>query len=406
MSAALHPWRVLAGWLLVAVALVVLGEVSGGTFVNDYRIPGAESQRAADLARDHMPGFGATSADIVLHVDSGTLRDPPRATAIRGMLDEVRRQPDVSAVGDPLAGLESADAAISPDGRTAIVTVRYSADIRDLTAQVYHRLNAAAEPVRGEGVAVEHRGIIIERAFEPEGGEAELIGLGVALLVLLIAFGSVVAAGLPILVAMPGLTAGTGLVLLAGSVVDVPTAAPLIAVMLGLGAGIDYALFVVTRFRTELAAGRPPVEAAGRAVATAGHAVVFAGGTVVVTILGLMFAGIPFIATLGLATAITIAVMVAAALTLLPALLGLLGHRVDRLRLPRGRRRAAPSLDPAATEGGGRGWARWGAHLNRRRCCRCVSAPPTTATSRRRGRSGAPTTRSRPGSGRGSTLLC
>lgn len=359
---AAHPWRTLAGWLLAAVALIVLGEASGGTFVNDYRIPGAESQRAADLARDHMPGFGATSADIVLHVDDGTLDAPARAAAIRRMLDTVRTQPDVSAVGDPFIDGEqaSADATVSPDGRTATVTVRYGKDIRDLTELVYHRLDAAAEPVRAEGVAVDHRGIIIERAFEPESGTAELVGLGVALLVLLIAFGSVVAAGLPILVALVGLTAGTGLVLLVGSVVDVPTAAPLLAVMLGLGAGIDYALFVVTRFRTELAAGHPPVEAAGRAVATAGHAVLFAGGTVVVAILGLVFAGIPFIATLGLATAITVAVMVIAAVTLLPALLGLLGHRVNRWRLFR----RAPRPDGIAVAGR---WARWGAHLTRRR---------------------------------------
>jgi RND superfamily putative drug exporter len=124
---AAHPWRTLAGWLLVAVALIALGEASGGTFVNDYRIPGAESQRAADLAREHVPGFGATSADIVLHTASGTLRDPQRAAAIRRMLDQVRAQPDVSAADDPLADGEQAgaDAAVSPDGRTATVTVRY-----------------------------------------------------------------------------------------------------------------------------------------------------------------------------------------------------------------------------------------------------------------------------------------
>jgi RND superfamily putative drug exporter len=244
--------------------------------------------------------------------------------------------------------------------------VRYGSDIRDLTAQVYHRLDAAAEPVRAEGVAVDFRGIIIERAFEPTSGTAELVGLGVALLVLLIAFGSVVAAGLPILVAIVGLAVGTGLVLLVAATVDVPTAAPLLAVMLGLGAGIDYALFVVTRFRSELAAGQPPVAAAGRAVATAGRAVVFAGGTVVVAILGLAFAGIPFIATLGAATAVTVAVMVLAAITLLPALLGLLGHRVNRWRL---RRRTRGTTAP---DGGG--WSRWGAHLNRHRLLYTVAA--------------------------------
>jgi RND superfamily putative drug exporter len=377
-----HPWRTISAWLLVAVALLALGQATGGTFVNDFRIPGAESQRAADLAREHFPAYGAASADIVWHAGTGTLRDPQRAAAIAGMLAGIRTQPDVTEVGDPLA----AGGLLSPDGRTATATVRYGREFGELTPAAYERLDRAADAVRSTGVTVDFRGPAVEIASEPETGSAELFGLGAALLVLLLAFGSVVAAGLPVAVALVGLVVGTALVLLAGALVDIPTSAPIVAVMLGLGAGIDYALFVLTRFRAHLADGLSPVAAAGRAVATAGHAVLFAGATVVVAILGLLFTGIPFVGAMGIAAALTVTVMMVAALTLLPALLGLLGRHVDRGRI--GRRRAtapapaaatapAPAAGTAAPAAGhaapvtapgvtGR-WDRWGEHLDRHR---------------------------------------
>lgn len=362
---AAHPWRTMAGWLLAAVAVVGLGQAVGGSFVNDFRVPGAESQRAADLARDHFPEYGAASADIVWHTDDATLREPAVAAAVGRMLAEIRRQPDVTYAENPLADPAdpSAGGLLSPDGRTAIGSVRYGKEVGELTAEAYHRLDTAAEPVRAHGVAVDFRGLVVELAFEPESGSAELVGLAAALLVLLVAFGSVVAAGLPIAVALAGLAVGTALVLLAGAVVDVPTAAPIVAVMLGIGAGVDYALFVVTRFRAELARGLAPVSAAGAAVATSGHAVLYAGGTVVLAILGLAFAGIPFIAAMGIAAAVVVAAMVIAALTLLPALLGLLGARVDSLRVTRAGRRAAAG-----------GWQRWAAHLGRHRAWYAVAA--------------------------------
>ena len=197
---------------------------------------------------------------------------------------------------------------ISDDGRTATSTVRYDRHAGDLGPQAFERLDEAAVAARAASIDVDFRGLVVDVAFEPTTGTAELLGLAAAAVVLLLSFGSVVAAGLPILVALVGRASGTALVLIAAVAVDIPTSAPIVAVMLGLGAGIDYALFVVTRFRTALAetatgpvtaAGRAtanapaadPVAAAGRATATAGHAVLFAGGTVVVAILGLLFTG-------------------------------------------------------------------------------------------------------------------
>ncbi|SCG47000.1 MMPL family transporter [Micromonospora halophytica] len=389
-----HPWRTLGLWLLAAVALIAVGQAVGGGFVNDFRIPGAESQRAADLARDAFPEYGAASAEVVWHSPDADLRTPERQAAIAAMTAAIHRQPGVTTVEDPFAG----QGVVAPDGRTAVGTVRYGQEPGDLGPEAYHRLDAAAGPVRGHGVDVTFRGLVVDLAFEPETGPAEAVGLGVALLVLLVAFGSAVAAGLPILVALAGLVVGTGLMLIAAATTEIPSAAPIVAVMLGLGAGIDYALFVVTRFRAALADGLPTVAAAGRAVATAGHAVLFAGATVVVAILGLLFTGIPFVGALGVAAALTVAAMMLAALTLLPALLGLLGPHVNRGRLPL-HPHHPPTPTPTSTglikkfaSGNGpdadrnflintggrgdwsRGWARWGWHLDRRRVAYGVGA--------------------------------
>ncbi|TDC71239.1 MMPL family transporter [Micromonospora sp. KC606] len=390
-TTAAHPWRTLALWLVGAVALITAGQTVGGGFVNDFRIPGAESQQAADLARNAFPEYGSASAEVVWHSPDRDLRAPDQRAAITAMTAAIRAQPGVSAVEDPLAG----QGVVSPDGRTAIGTVRYDRELGDLGPEAYHRLDAAAGPARAHGVQVTFRGLVVDLAFEPKTGPAEAVGLVVALLVLLVAFGSAVAAGLPILIALAGLVAGTGLMLVAAAVTEIPSAAPIVAVMLGLGAGIDYALFVVTRFRTALADGLPTVPAAGRAVATAGHAVLFAGATVVVAILGLLFTGIPFVGAMGVAAALTVAAMMLAALTLLPALLGLLGPHVNRWRLPLPARPAsrAPAPTPVVPAGpSGSGpdrlprtdsdtwgrdrtadpgpagwWARWGRHLDRHR---------------------------------------
>jgi RND superfamily putative drug exporter len=352
-TTARHPWRTIVAWLLAAVALLAVGQAAGGAFVNEFRIPGAESQQAVDLAQEHFPEFGATSADVVWHTKDGTLRDPARAAAVEQAVAAFQRLPDVRSAADPLTGQ------VSADGRTALSSVQYGKELGDLSGKDAKRLDDAAAAAREAGVEVEFRGLVVDLGSQPETSGTELIGVAAALVILLIAFGSVVAAGLPVVVAITGVLVGTAMVLIAGTGLDIPAIAPIVAIMLGLGAGVDYALFVVTRFRHYLASGVPKDEAAGRALATAGHAVLFAGATVVAAILGLLLTGVPFIGGMGVAAALTVTATMASALTLLPAVLGLLGHRVDGLRIGRRDGAAGPVAgEPGASGEPGR-WGRW-----------------------------------------------
>ncbi|MEU4472139.1 MMPL family transporter [Micromonospora sp. NPDC023888] len=354
-TTARRPWLTIAAWVVSVLALLGVAQASGGVFVNEFRIPGAESQRAVDLTQKHFAELGAASADVVWHSDSGTLRDPTRADAIRAVVADFAGQPDVRSAADPLA---EGGGQLSADGRTAISSVQYDRELGDLTAEQSERLDAAADRARAAGLTVEFRGLVVDLAATPETSGSELIGVGAALLILLLAFGSVVAAGLPVLVAVLGLMAGTALVLIAGTSMDIPAIAPIVAVMLGLGAGVDYALFVVTRFRHYLSTGMPKADAVGRALATAGHAVLFAGATVVAAILGLLLTGIPFIGGMGVAAALTVSMTMLAALTLLPAVLGLLGPKVNALRIGRRRKDAPVAGEPGAAQALG-GWGRW-----------------------------------------------
>jgi putative drug exporter of the RND superfamily len=351
--AARRHWWMVGVWLVVAAAVIGSSQRAGAAFTNDYRVPGVESQRAADLLLRSFPAMAGTDATVVFQAEGGVVREPQARAQIAAALAELRRQPHVVAVDDPLEA-----GTVSPDGTIAFATVRSDLQPGEVTPELFRRLDRAVEPARRAGLTVELRGAIVDVANQPETGAAELFGLAAAVLILLVAFGSVVAMGLPIGTALVGLLVGLSGVTLVGTLVDIPTVAPLLAVMIGIGVGVDYALFVVSRFRQGLAEGLTVPDAVGRANATAGQAVVFAGGTVVVAILGLWLTGIPFVGAMGLATAVVVAVAVLAAVTLLPALLGLVGRGIDRLRLPAlGRGRGA---GPARS-----GWTRWGRSVDR-----------------------------------------
>ena len=355
--AARRRWRVVAAWVVLAAAVIALGQTAGASFTNDYRVPGVESQRAADLLLRSFPAMAGADATVVFHAQRGTVRDPRAKAGIAATLAELRRQPHVAEVDDPL---DPRAGTVSPDGSVAFATIRSDLQPGEVTPEVFRRLDGAAGDARRAGLAVELRGAVVDVASQPETGVTELFGLTAAVLILLVAFGSVVAMGLPIGTALVGLLVGLSGVTLVGAVVDIPTVAPLLAVMIGIGVGIDYALFIVTRFRQGLADGLPVPEAAGRANATAGQSVVFAGGTVVIAILGLWLTGIPFVGAMGLATAVVVAVAVLAAVTLLPALLGVAGNRIDRLRLPALRRRDQGAGPARST------WTRWARTIDRR----------------------------------------
>jgi RND superfamily putative drug exporter len=357
---------VLVVWVLAVVAIGAVSRAAGGGFSDDFRVPGVESQRAHDLLRERFPEKATATAQVVLRVEDGTLRDERPAAAVRAALERVGDLPRVREAPDPIA-----TGALSADGRTALSQVGYDADVTDLGAVALDELDAELEPLREAGVTAEIGGELAQYAEQPETGTAELIGVLAAVVILLLAFGSVLAMGLPIGVALFGLGAGVSLVTLLGAVIDITTSTPTIASMIGIGVGIDYALFIVTRHRQHLVEGMTVEEAAGRANATSGQAVIFAGGTVVIAICGLALVGIPMVATMGYGAAITVAVMVAASVTLLPALLGFAGMRLASASLPWARRKEAHDAEwaerlerlgapPRRTR-----WERWGHHVAR-----------------------------------------
>jgi RND superfamily putative drug exporter len=307
-------------------------------------MPGTDSQQAADLLQRAGSDRDGLTAQVVVTPARGAFRDAAGARAALATLEvRLRRLPHVSGT----------TRALSPDGRVAVVRLQYPrvedarpADLKALE-RVLARSRTASSPLR-----IEAGGDLYGAFQQSAPGTGEIIGLVAAILVLVLAFGSLIAMALPIGTALLGLAAGIGSMSLLTYLVAVPTWVPQLGSMIGLGVGIDYALLLVTRHREHLAAGMDVEEAAGRAVATAGRAVLFAGGTVVIAILGLTVAGIPFLTAGGIAIALIVLVMVMASLTLVPAFLGLAGARI-------GRRRSAPA---AAL---GTRWERWGRHVAR-----------------------------------------
>ncbi|MEU6164710.1 MMPL family transporter [Streptomyces tanashiensis] len=379
-SAARHPWRVIAAWLIAATLAVLAAIAIGGRTADSMTAPGLDSQRAAQLIERAGTGQeGMTAQVVVTPLDDGaTFFDHGSArTALTRLQTEVQRLPHVLGTSEPARALDAGgDTAVrgglvSADGRIAVVRVQYpdqsrlSADDLDALVELGDRLRAEL-PLR-----IEMGGSLFYAFSDPDGGVSELIGLLAAATILFLAFGSLVAATLPIGMAVFGLTVGVATMTVLAGVTDVPTFAPVLGSMVGLGVGIDYALFVLARHREYLARGLDPREAAGRAVATAGRPVVFAGGTVVVSILGLAVANVPFMTVGGLAVSIVVLIMVLASVTLLPAFLGAAGPRLARAgRIGRALQSRKPSRlarrrDPAAGAAHAAGWRRWIGHVSR-----------------------------------------
>ena len=355
-SARNRRWVVVA-WILVIVGLFAGGKIAGGEMKDEFSLPGVEAQQATDLLKTSFPAFAGASAQVVFHSPEGTLSDPANAAALDnalaalGGLDHVVAPPPAATV------IRSADDTI------ALATVRYDGDSRELPDDTYTQLKSAVGPARDAGMQVEFGGEIPQAAERQPPSGAEGIGLLVAMVILLLAFGSVIAMGLPIGTALAGLGAGIALMTFLSAFIHLPSTTEALATMIGLGVGIDYALFIITRHRAGLQRGLTVEDAVGRAIATAGQSVVIAGGTVVIAIMGLAVAGIPMVTYMGLGAALVVAVMVIAALTLLPALIGFAGHNIDRFGIP-GMRRVSETRTRGA-DGKYHGWARWGHHVSR-----------------------------------------
>ncbi|MBB2740603.1 UNVERIFIED_ORG: RND superfamily putative drug exporter [Microbispora rosea subsp. rosea] len=338
--------RVAAVWLLLLVVLGLAAAAFHGPTGDKFAMPGTESQRALDALAKEFPQASGATGTIVVAASQGRKLD---AAAVAPVVKEAAAVPGVVAAMDPFRV-----GAVSADGRYALVQVQFDRGAKDVTdAQRAAYLKAGSSVA---GLRVEHGGEVLNAA--PEVGGSEGIGVVIAAVVLIVTFGSLVAAGMTLLNALIGVGAGMGGLFALSGLVELTSVTPVLALMLGLAVGIDYSLFITSRYRQFLAEGVAPEEAAGRAVGTAGSAVVFAGATVVIALAGLSVVGIPFLSVMGLAAAGTVAVAVLVALTLLPAFLSYAGARV----LPR-KQRTGENADS-----GGRGFGyTWGRVVTRLR---------------------------------------
>jgi RND superfamily putative drug exporter len=342
-AAAGHWKRSLAITTVVLVALGAASAAGGGGFVDNFRTPGTESQRAVDLLTQRFPSQSGDTATMVFALQRGSLRDGPKAAAIRRTVDTIERQPHVTGV-QPLQ--------LSRDSRIGFVTVQYDRPAQDLKRAPGRRLADVSAIGARAGIEVSRRGRVVDQAEQMAAPVGELIGLAVAVIVLTLVFRSVAAMLLTLIASLIALAGGLLLLRFGAAFTDFPSFAPTLGVMLGLGAGIDYALLIVGRYREHLAAGDDVPHAARVANATAGTSVVAAGSIVVVAIAGLLATGIPFVGRMGVGSAIVVASVAVGAITVLPTLMGAFARRLR----PRRPEVVAPS----------RAFSRWGERVVRR----------------------------------------
>ncbi|MFE1428802.1 MMPL family transporter [Streptomyces fungicidicus] len=362
--AALARWCVQRRLITVLLWLLALGGVSAGAFAagsaysNDYKVPGTESGRATQLLKEGFPDLGGDSDTVVWHTTSGSVRDPGVEQTMTRTLDRIDELPGVTAVSGPYDGQGAGR--ISADGHTAYATVTFADQSKDIDAGEAATVVETAKAAETDGLSVELSGSAVELSESAGGHTAEIVGVLVAALVLFLAFGSLAASLLPIATALVSVgTAYAGIVLL-GHVMTVADFAPMLGMLIGLGVGIDYALFIVTRHRRGLKRGLTVTEAATNAVATTGRAVVFAGATVCIALLGMLILRLNFLNGVAIAASLTVVLTVAASVTLLPALLSFIGMRALSRR--ERRRLAEHGPEPEVPTGFA---ARWSAFVER-----------------------------------------
>jgi RND superfamily putative drug exporter len=340
-ASARRPWVTIGAWA-VAVALVLgLAGTSGGAFVDDLNAPDSSSERAAQLLEERFPQAGDGTALAVFAAPEGTRLESRRA-AVAAALEEVAEVDHVTAVADPFAA-----GSVSADGRIGFATITFDQPATELGPEPVAALTDVLTHASTEDLAAELGGDASFINAETETSGAEAAGLLAALVILLVAFGTVTAALLPVALAVVAVGVGLGGIALLANAMNVSSSAPTIAAMIGLGVGIDYALFIMTRYRENRDAGLTNPTALSHAMGSAGSAVLFAGGTVIVAMAALVLTGLGFLSSIGLSTALVVLIAVGTALTLLPALLSLLGDRIDAGRLRRRPRRRTSSAQGA-----------------------------------------------------------
>src|SRR5262245_19582563 len=351
-----YRFAVLAAWVLLAVALVGVSHRLGDNTNDNVTLPGTNSQQAADALSRSFPDQANGSSPIVLHVSSGKLTDSKYSQAVNQAAADVAKAPDVASVVNPLTSQGAS--ALSKDQKTGYLSVTLSVSPGAMSVDDAQTIiDAAAGPAQAAGIQVETGGQLGQKVSKPATETSELIGIIAAMVILTFTFGTVVAMLLPIITAILGLASTLSIIQILSRTFTVSTVAPTLATMIGLGVGIDYALLIVTRHFRGMKDGLQLRESIGRAVATSGGAVTFAGGTVTIALVSLAVAGIPLVTTMGLMAAVAVVVAVLAALTLLPAMLAIIGPRINALRV-RGRHPVAHPKQGL--------WARWAAGVVRR----------------------------------------
>ena len=362
-----HRIAVVGLWVVLLLALGGASTAAGTSYSEEFSLPGTESTKALELLQKELPGSSGDSDQVVVHVDNGSVKDAAVQQKVAGMLATIEKLPSVTGV----TSMYSKEGAgqISVDGKTAYATVQFDKLANELPLPNIEKVVDTAQAARGDGLQVELGGQAIQQATQAPPGSSELIGIAAAAIILFLAFGSLLGMLLPLLVALAGVGSGLLAVGLLSHVVTLSSIAPTLAALIGLGVGIDYALFIVTRHRAGLQGGLTPEEAAVRAVNTSGRAVLFAGGTVVIALLGLLVLRLNFLNGLGIGSAVAVTFTILAALTLLPAMLGFFGTKL----MTKKQRRTLASDGPrvAGAEGV---WARWSVFVGKHKAVLSIVA--------------------------------
>jgi putative drug exporter of the RND superfamily len=351
-----HHYPVIAAWVVLAIALVAIGQASGSKTSENLTLPGTDSTKATELLEDNLPEQAYGSNPLTLEVGSGKLSEGKYVAAVAETAKRLEALPDVNSAVSPLT--PQGAAFLSKDQSIGYIPVVLGIGPGEIDEAEAERILDAAQPARAAGIHTAIGAYVGQQLSKPATETSEAIGLAAAVIILLFAFGTATAMILPIISAVLGLACALSIIRLLEHVLEVPGVAATLATMIGLGVGIDYAIFIVTRHKLQLAEGMELRESIARATATAGGAVVFAGFTVVIALCSLAFAGIPLVATLGFTAAVAVVVAVCAAATLLPAMLGALGPRINSLPVKLGK------THPDDKEP--HGWRRWAEGVSER----------------------------------------
>ncbi|MER6363248.1 MMPL family transporter [Kitasatospora sp. NPDC001527] len=327
-----HSLLVIVLWIVALAAVQAANKTVGGTYSDDFSLPGTQAQQGKDVLQAHEPAAAGTSSQVVLHDAQPLTGFQPQISQAVSALGQLPHVLGAQSPLPPPGQPAPPGGPLAADGLTGYITVRFDTNPTLLGEDYLAGVDAAVAPLRSAGVQVEYGGPLGELARPaPDDRSSEAIGFAVAIVVLLVGFGSLVAAGLPLLTALFAAVVGLGVLGLIAALSTFATVAPTLATMIGIGVGIDYALFLLTRHRQNLMDGVDPVASAGQAVATSGRAVLVSGCTVIIALSGLSVSGISFIAKLGAAAGVTVVSAVLGALTLLPALMGMMGRHMDRV---------------------------------------------------------------------------